>query len=65
MKKFIEYLKIGIAAIVKFTVFPYAAQITVGFFGLVVLVEGFPLLALLIEVWAGVLAVREYQLRKK
>jgi hypothetical protein len=65
MKKLSEYLKIALTAIVKFTAFPYAAQLTVGVFGMAILIEGFPLWATLIFVWACVLAVREYQLRSK
>ena len=65
MKKLIDYLKIGLAAVIKFTAFPYASQITVGAFGVVELLAGHKLLAVLIIIWGGVLAVREYQLRKK
>jgi hypothetical protein len=65
MKKLIEYAEIAITAIVKFTAFPFAAQITIGAFGVAVLLEGFPFWATVIVIWACVLAVREYQLRSK
>jgi hypothetical protein len=64
MKKLFDYLKIGLAAVVKFTAFPYASQITIGAFGVVELLAGHKLLAVLITAWGAVLAAREYQLRR-
>jgi hypothetical protein len=64
MKKLLEYLKIGLAAVVKFTAFPYNAQIIVAVVGGFKLFAGHIFFGLVLVLYAGISAVREYQLRK-
>jgi hypothetical protein len=61
MTKFIEYLKIGLAAIGKFLRFAFAAEITIGVFGVLKLLAGHTLVGILILVWGVLLAVAEYK----
>ena len=63
MKKLIDYLKIGLAAIGKFLKFAYASQITIGVFGVIKLLAGHTLVGLLIIIWGVLLAVNEYKLK--
>ena len=64
MKKLLEYLKLGLAAVVKFLAFPYNAQIIVGVVGVLKLLAGHLFFGLILLAYAAISAVREYQLRK-
>jgi hypothetical protein len=65
MKKVLDILKVALAAIVKFLAFPYAAEITIGAFGVVELLAGHKLLAIAILAWGVLLAINEYKQTKK
>jgi hypothetical protein len=64
MKKFIDYLKIGLAAIGKFLKFAFAPEITIGVFGVLKLLAGHTLVGLLILTWGILLAINEYKSSK-
>jgi len=62
--KVLDYLKIGLAAIGKFLKFAYAAEITIGVFGVIKLLAGHTLVGLLILAWGILLTINEYKQSK-
>ena len=65
MKKLLEYLKIAWGIVVKYTAFPWNAQIIVAVVGVLKLLAGHIFFGLVLIAYAGISSVREYQLRKK
>lgn len=65
MKTFLSYLKIAFAALVKYTAFPYNAQIIVAVVGVIRILAGHTFFGLVLIAYAGISAAREHQFGKK
>jgi len=62
--KALDYLKLGLAAVGKFLKFAFAAEITIGVFGVLKLLAGHTFVGLLILTWGVLLAISEYKQNK-